>query len=148
MKKLCLFFALALVIFAVCGCGRADDAPEGSAAKTPAYVQGVLLREGTVTKIEVSSLPEGYAYTYTTPDDIGKITKYFDELPLITDFPEDPQGFDGMTWVVMFTYSDGTSQTVYHFGNMFVRTDGGPWYKMNYDDAAAFDALLSELNEK
>jgi len=35
---------------------------------------------------------------------------------------------------------------VYHFGNMFIRNEDGPWYRMEYEEAARFDALLDELN--
>ena len=51
-----------------------------------------------------------------------------------------------MAWVISLEYDNGDVLTVYHFGNMFIRTENGPWYKMTYDEAKRFDTLLNELN--
>ncbi len=66
---------------------------------------------------------------------------------MISDFEENPDEYSGMTWVIVLEYEDGSKETVYHFGNMFIRTNGGSWYKMTYEQAGAFDSLLWELNE-
>ena len=72
--------------------------------------------------------------------------RYLTGLNLISDFEENPDQYGGMTWVIALDYKDGTTETVYHFGNMFIRNSGGPWYKMTYEQASAFDSLLAELN--
>ncbi len=50
-----------------------------------------------------------------------------------------------MTWVLKFTYSDKTEETIYHFGNMFVRNANGQWFKMRYDEAEKLDGILANI---
>jgi len=106
---------------------------------------GVLLREGTVKKISVTSLPEGYDYSFAG-DSAQSIIKYLSELNLLSRFPENPDEYGGMTWVISLEYEDGTIHTIYHFGNMFIKTSGGSWYKMTHEEASRFDELLNELS--
>ena len=80
-----------------------------------------------------------------TGDDVNAIVDYFSNLHLISDFEENPDEYTGMTLVVSIEYHNGTSSTIYHFGNMFVRVDDGPWYKMDYEEASRFHPLLQEL---
>jgi hypothetical protein len=68
-------------------------------------------------------------------------------LDLLSDFEENPDQYVGMTWDIVLEYEDGTTETVYHFGNKFICKSGGPWYRMTYEQASAFDSLLWELNE-
>ena len=132
MKKIAVFVLALLCVVALVGC-------------SPAYTEGsVLLKEGTVKNISVSSLPEGYNYSYTG-ENAQAIVDYFTELDLISDFEENPDEYSGMTWVIVLEYEDGSKETVYHFGNMFIRTNGGSWYKMTFEHASAFDSLLDEL---
>ncbi len=133
MKKIAVFVLALLCVVALVGC-------------SPAYTEGsVLLKEGTVKNISVSSLPEGYNYSYTG-ENAQAIVDYFTELDLISDFEENPDEYSGMTWVIVLEYEDGSKETIYHFGNMFIRTNGGSWYKMTFEQASAFDSLLDELN--
>ena len=74
------------------------------------------------------------------------IVDYLDSLSLQSRFKEDPDEYTGMTWVISVDYADGSTVTVYHSGNMFIRTADGPWYRMEYEEAARFHALLDELN--
>ena len=104
-----------------------------------------LLEAGDVTRVTVSSLPGGYAYAYEGEDALA-IVDYLDSLSLRSQFEEDPDEYVGMTWVIAVDYADGSTVTVYHFGNMFIRNEDGPWYRMEYEEAARFHALLDELN--
>ena len=103
---------------------------------------GTLLKEGHVRKISVSSRPEGYSRSFTG-DKAQSIIDYISQLHLIDDYPENPGDYDGMTWVITLEYEDGTSLTIYHFGNMFIKTENGSWYKMTYEEASRFDELVS-----
>jgi hypothetical protein len=106
---------------------------------------GVLLREGIVKRISVTSLPEGYDYSFTG-DSAQSIIKYLSELNLLSHFSENPNEYDGMTWVISLEYEGGIIHTIYHFGNMFIKTSGSSWYKMTHEEASRFDELLNELS--
>lgn len=104
-----------------------------------------LLEAGDVTRVTVSSLPGSYAYAYEGEDALA-IVDYLDSLSLRSEFAEDPDEYVGMTWVIAVDHADGSTVTVYHFGNMFIRAEDGPWYRMEYEEAERFHALLDELN--
>ena len=104
-----------------------------------------LLQAGDVTQVSVTSLPGGYAYAYEGEDAMA-IVDYLESLSLQSRFKEDPDEYTGMTWVISVDYADGSTVTVYHSGNMFIRTADGPWYRMEYEEADRFHALLDELN--
>ena len=106
-----------------------------------------LIPEGTVTAVRVTSMPEGYDFSFTGKE-AEKIAGYFRSLNLISDFEENPNEYSGMTWCVTLEYETGKSLDVYHFGNMFVRTEDGPWYRMTYEEASAFDTLIWDLSEE
>ena len=106
-----------------------------------------LLAEGNVIKIAVSSLPEGYNYSFSGEDTKG-IIDYLSNLNLQSEFDEDPNTYTGMTWVISLEYENGETQTVYHSCNLFIRSENEPWYKMESKEAHRFDALLTELNSK
>lgn len=104
-----------------------------------------LLPEGNVINIDVSSLPKGYNYSFSGKD-TKAIIDYLSTLNLESSFEENPDKYVGMTWVISLTYEDGDSLTIYHFGNMFIKVNGGSWYKMTNDEAKRFKILLDELN--
>ena len=104
-----------------------------------------LLREGEVARVSLSSLPAGYTHAFAG-EDAQAIVDYLSDLNLISDFPENPNEYVGMTWVISLAYDDGSTRTVYHFGNMFIRAEDGPWYKMSYDEASCLNELLAELH--
>ena len=132
MKKL---ITLILVLaFALTVVGGSSVTAEGAA----------LLKSGEVGKVTVTSQPEYYNYSFSG-DDAKAIVDYISGLHLIADFSENPDVYGGMTWVISIEYEDGDVLTVYHFGN-FIRTAGGSWYKMTYEEASRFDVLLNELN--
>ena len=104
-----------------------------------------LLEAGDVTRVTVSSLPGSYAYAYEGEDALA-IVDYLDSLSLRSEFEEDPDEYVGMTWVIAVDHADGSTVTVYHFGNMFIRAADEPWYRMEYEEADRFNTLLDELN--
>ena len=109
-------------------------------------VQGnQLLAEGNVIKIDVSSLPEGYNYSFDG-EEAKEIIDYLSNLNLQSNFEENPNEYTGMTWVISLEYENGDILTIYHFGNMFIRAEKGTWYKMTYEEASCFEILLEELN--
>ena len=110
--------------------------------------QPVLLkREGEIKNISVSSLPEGFNYSFAG-EDAEKIAEYLSDIELISDFSENPEEYLGMVWVVSINYENGDVVTIYHNANKFIKTDSGRWYKMNYYEANRFEYLLDELIEK
>lgn len=134
MKKLivlCLSIAFA---FALAGCS--DVGTEESP----------LLREGSVKSISVTSLPEIYDYSFVGKD-TEAIVDYLSGLNLIEQFEENPDEYAGMSWLISLKYDDGEFLQIYHFGNMFIRTEDGPWYKMTYEEASRFGTLLTELDK-
>ncbi len=130
-RRLFLLLAITLCLSVLSGCaGEKFEAPAN---------------EG-IASVSVSSLPEGYNYSFDG-EDAKAVADYFASLNLISVFPENPDEYAGMTWVISIEYDNGAEETLYHFGNMFIRRDDGPWYKMKYDEAARFGALLDELND-
>ena len=148
MKRiLAITLALVMLLAALTGCmASQDDNDSGTLKDSPNSntTQNSLIREKTINNITVTSLPSGYEYSLSG-DDVDAIVDYFSNLHLISDFEENPDEYFGMTWVIAVEYGDGTSSTIYHFGNMFVRENDGPWYKMEYEEANHFDSLLQEL---
>ena len=135
MKKLLTILLVFLCVLCIVGCSQ-----------QPQQVQGnELIVEDNVIKIDVSSLPEEYNYSFNG-ENAKAIIDYLSNLNLESNFEENPNEYYGMTWVISLEYDNGNELTVYHFGNMFIRAEEGPWYKMTYDEATRFDALLSELN--
>ena len=57
---------------------------------------GVLLKEGTVKKISVTSQPEGYDYSFSG-DDAQSVVNYLSELNLTSEYSENPDEYGGMT---------------------------------------------------
>ena len=134
MKKLLTIALAFLCLLGMVGCSQ-----------QPQYVQGnQLLAEGNVIKIDVSSLPDGYNYSFDG-EEAKEIIDYLSNLNLQSNFEENPNEYTGMTWVICLEYDNGDKLTVYHFGNMFIRSEKGSWYKMTYDEANRFDTLLDEL---
>lgn len=93
-----------------------------------------------------SSLPGGNSYSFD--DDAYKVADYLTGLKLSSDFSENPDEYDGMTWVITVTYVDDYVDTIYHFGNMFIRNENGSWYKMDYDEAVKFDSIIYEIDQQ
>ena len=136
MKKLLTIALAFLCVLGMVGCSQ-----------QPQQVQGnQLLAEGNVIKIDVSSLPEGYHYSFDGGN-AKEIIGYLSSLNLQSNFDENPNTYTGMTWVISLEYESGDTLTIYHFGNMFIRSEKGSWYKMTYEEACRFDTLLDELSK-
>ena len=133
MKKFITLILSLTFVLALVGCGNTD------------VIGTELLKEGEVKKVVVTSLPEGYDYSFTE-NDAKEVCDYLSGLNLETDFKENPNEYTGMTWVVSIEYENNETLTIYHFGNMFIRTENSSWYKMSYEQASQFDSLLNELN--
>ena len=130
MKKIAVFVLALLCVLALVGC-------------SPAYAEeSTLLKEGTVKRVSVSSLPEGYDYSYTGRK-AQAILDYLAGLDLVEDATPPPPGG---VWVITLEYEDGSTVKLYHSANESITISGGSQYKMTYEQASAFDSLLAELN--
>lgn len=136
MKKFIAFVLVCICIFGVIGCNQQPQQVKA----TP------LLAEGNIVKIDVSSLPEGYNYSFSG-EDVKAIIDYLSALNLESEFEENPNEYTGMTWVIALEYENGDILKIYHFGNMFIRSQNGSWYRMSYEEASRFDTLLDELSK-
>ena len=133
MKRLVMVAFVFICLFTIVGCSQKTKGAQ-------------LLKKGNVVNISVSSLPEEYNYIFNS-EDSKKIIDYISDLNLESKFEEDPNVYTGMTWVISIKYDDNETLTLYHFGNMFIRSENGSWFKMNYDEASRLDTLLNELNK-
>lgn len=134
MKKISTVLLAIISVLGIAGCHH------------PSESQDTLLRDGTINKVVITSLPEGCHYSFDD-DDAKAVYDYLSTLTLEDDFEENPDEYNGMTWVISLEYEDSDTITVYHFGNMFIRMENGSWYKMRYDEASQFEALLNELRD-
>ena len=133
MKKRIVFLLVLAFVLSAVGCSQ--------------QVQGnQLLLEGNIISVQVSSLPEGYNDSFHG-EDADAIVEYLSNLNLESKFKENPNEYVGMTWEIALKYDNGNVMKMYHFGNLFIRAEQGPWYKMNYDEASRFDALLNALRK-
>ena len=134
MKRMIAIVLVCICVLGIVGCSQQPQQLKGD----------LLLAEGNVINIDVSSMPEGYNYSFSGTD-AKAIIDYLSTLNLESNFEENPNEYDGMTWVISLQYENGDALTIYHFGNMFIRGEDGSWYKMTYDEASRFDTLLDEL---
>lgn len=139
MKKLTVIALALICVLGVCGCGQDQSLQQPQDAQ-------LLLPEGNIVSVEISSLPEGFNYSFGG-EDAETIADYLSSLHLGSDFEENPNEYTGMTYVISLKYDSDEVLTVYHFGNMFIRSEDAPWYKMTYDEASRFDTLLDELDK-
>lgn len=135
MKKIIAIVLVSICLLGSVGCSQQPQQAQGNQ----------LLAEGNVINIDVSSLPEGYNYSFSG-EDAKAIIDYLSTLNLESNFEENPNEYDGMTWVISLKYENGDTVIVYHFGHMFIRSEKGSWYKMTYEEANRFNTLLDELN--
>ena len=98
-----------------------------------------------IAAVTVTSMPQGYDYSLTG-ENAKKLAQYILDMDVTADFPEDPNVYAGMTWVITTEYENGAAVTVYLFGNMFIRAGDGPWLKVSASEAEGFEALLSSLS--
>lgn len=106
-----------------------------------------LLEEGNVASVTVSSLPEKYEYHFVG-DDAKAVVDYLSNLNLNKCFTENAGMGNGMIWNVILEYENGNTTTIYHSGNMFIKTEKSTWYRMLYKEASQFETLLEKLDKK
>ncbi len=130
-------FAALLCLTMVVGC----DGTEAATYNT--------LLPGTdgIAAVTVTSMPQGYDYSFIG-ESAKKIAQCILDMDVTADFPEDPNVYAGMTWVITAEYEDGNTATVYLFGNMFIRSGDGPWFKVSGEEAEGFEALLASLSQR
>lgn len=142
-----------LVLFGLCGCAApareaSTDPPEAPAPTQPPQTQPAgddkLISGEKVIHAAVTSQPGDYDQSFYGSAAMA-IGEYLRELRLIADLEEDPGSYAGMTWVISLAFESGETETVYHFGNRFIRTENGPWYQLSYEEASRFGRLLDEL---
>lgn len=104
----------------------------------------LISQTGNISSVEISTLPQGREYSFSGSD-AEKIANYFSELYLIEDFPENPDEYAGMTYVVEIKYKNAQAVVVYLF-SPFVKTSDSAWYKLAYGEYTYFDELLEKLN--
>ena len=104
----------------------------------------LISQTGNISSVEISTFPQGREYSFSGYD-AKKIANYFSELYLIEDFPENPDEYGGMTYVVEIKYKNAQAVVVYLF-SPFVKTSDSAWYKLAYGEHTYFDELLEELN--
>lgn len=146
MKRLVALVAVFAFLLLLVGCQETEiQSTETSWDNVSNQVSGSqLLIEGNVIKCDVSSLPEYYNYSFKG-ESAKKIVDYLSSLNLESNFEENPNDYDGSTWVITLEYENGEALNIYHFGNMFIRAENGTWYKMIYEEASCFDELLDEI---
>ena len=135
MKKAVSFVLVCIFLLGMIGCTSQPQQAQGNQ----------LFVEGNVIRIEVSSLPENYKYSFEGAD-AKAIIDYLSALNLQSNFEENPNEYAGMTWVISLEYETGDILNVYHFGNLFIRSEKGAWYKMAFEEASRFQALLEQWN--
>ena len=127
-KCLSILLAALLCVLSVAGC---------------AAIRGNALLPGTegIASIHVSTMPHGYEATLTG-EAAAELADYLAHMDTQAEFSEDPNVYTGMTWVMAVTYESGETVTLYLFGNLFIRADDGPWYKVSEREAQGVEALL------
>ena len=158
MRQVTAFVLVLLFIFGLWGCVEPlqetpTDPPEQPTVTHPTEPpetqppqEGALIPDGAVLYAGVTSMPEGYDYSFHG-EAAQAVADYLAALNLITDFEEDPSEYAGMTWVIFLALENGETETVYLFGNMFIRSESGPWHRLSYEEASGFDTLLAQLYE-
>lgn len=131
-KSLAILLAAVLWMLCGAGCGAEDE-------------RNTLLpgAEG-ITGISVSTMPQSFEASFTG-ENAGKLAEYILNMDVQAEFPEDPDVYTGMTWVLDITYDTGDTATVYLFGGLFIRTGEGPWQKVTQEEAQGLEDLLKEL---
>lgn len=94
-----------------------------------------------VRELRVTHSLAGREETYTGAD-AAAVAEYINGLTLTEDFDENPNESVGGTYTLEFEMEDGTTRIFYHFGNAFFCEEDGPWYRMEYEEAARLGSLL------
>ena len=99
-----------------------------------------------VTVVKVSSLPEGYDYSFTD-ENAQAVVDYLSNISLSTNLSvEDPGQLNGMTWVIKLNYENGDTVTLYDLGKFIHGTDR-KWYEMTYEESQELSNLIWKLGQ-
>ena len=97
-----------------------------------------------VTVVKVSSLPEGYDYSFTD-ENAQSVVDYLSNISLSTNLSvEDPGQLNGMTWVIKLNYENGDTVTLYDLGK-FIHGEDRKWYEMTYEESQELSNLIWKL---
>ena len=135
MKSISIYFLIAVLLCTLAGCAASTTITGAS-----------LVSSENVVKVQVSSLPESSETqrTYTSAEKIKAITDHIDNLQLDTKFPENPNDYSGSVWVITYIYADESSLTLYHFGNMFLRTEQSDWTRLTQEQAVKLSYIIAQ----
>ena len=133
---ICLVFALLLALAGCSGNHRSDQRADTDP----------LIPAKPIAEIIVSTLPRSDEFAFTDADSMNRIVDYFNSLHLLGEYTEEDSTLAGMIWVVKVFFDDGSSLTIWHSGNRFVRTEGGPCYQISYKEASRFQTLMDRLS--
>ena len=137
MVKAVVVVLVLVICFALC-----------TSCESAASVQNTLMPGADgILAISVSSMPQGYDYSFAG-ESAKALAQYILKMDTLSDFPENPDVYTGMTWVITAEYEDGNTVTVYLFGNMFIRSGDGPWFKISPEESQGFEALLDSLFQR
>ena len=99
-----------------------------------------------VTVVKVSSLPEGYDYSFTD-ENAQAVVDYLSNISLSTNLSvEDPGQLNGMTWVIKLNYENGDTVTLYDLGK-FIHGEDRKWYEMTYEESQELSNLIWKLGK-
>ena len=103
------------------------------------------LKDSKIKSVNVTSLPKGYDFTFTD-EKAQKVIDFLSGIELITNFTEDPEQLDGMTWVIKLEYENDEAMTLYDIGG-FIRSESNSWFKYEYDYDSPLNTLIWELSK-
>ncbi len=129
MKKIAVFVLALLCVVALVGCSKKGE---------------ILLKEGAVKSVSVNFDLPGYPYFFVG-EDAKAIVNCLSGLELTPDSGKTPRELTGGGWVIDIEYEDGQVVTLTHLERYIHARADDSWYKIEKDQANAFDHLLSEL---
>ena len=103
------------------------------------------LKDAKIKSVNVTSLPQGYDFTFTD-DKAQTFIDFLSDMELTADFSENPGELNGMTWVIKLEYENGEAMTLYDIGG-FIRSENNSWFKYEYDYDSPLNTLIWELGK-
>jgi hypothetical protein len=103
------------------------------------------LKDAKIKSVNVTSLPQGYDFTFTD-DKAQTFIDFLSDMELTADFSENPGELNGMTWVIKLEYENGEAMTLYDIGG-FIRSESNSWFKYEYDYDSPLNTLIWELSK-
>ena len=109
----------------------------------------IEIPKDNIVEIGISTLPysDSYERIYTDSEKIAAVVDYLSGLKLKDNFPENPDEYAGMAFIITVSYEDGKTEKYNHFGNMFlgkIEDDKIDWYRMAYKDAEQFYTVVQK----